>query len=224
MIKHLSSVILALFLLLTISLSAQDADWWLNEPYRLVQTNLREIDAADFDMKVYVESLQDMGANTVLINVGGIVANYYTDLEFHYRNPNLKFDLIEELIPKLHDAGIRVMGRFDFSKLNEEMADKNPDWLYVNIRGEYVNYNHQVHTSVNGGYQQEYAFKILSEALERFPLDNLRVELFIEEYMDESQLCLEAHSLPPGGTLAGPLNLLLNAEVLGLIEENLLLA
>lgn len=170
---RLSSVILVLLLLVTITLSAQDARWWLNEPYRLVQTNLREIDAADFDMEVYVESLQDMGANTVLINVGGIVANYYTDLEFHYRNPNLKFDLIEELIPKLHDAGIRVMGRFDFSKLNEEMAAKNPDWLYVNIRGEHVNYNGQVHTSVNGGYQQAYSFKILSEALERFPLDGV---------------------------------------------------
>jgi hypothetical protein len=65
------------------ALTAQDANWWLNEPYRLVQTNLREIDARDFDMDVYVESLLDIGANTVLINVGGIVANYYTDLEFY---------------------------------------------------------------------------------------------------------------------------------------------
>ena len=102
------------------AMPGQEARWWLNEPYRLVQTNLREIDARDFDIDVYVKSLQDMGANTVLINVGGIVANYYTDLEFQYRNPYLKFDLIEEVVGALHDAGIRVMGRFDFSKLNEE--------------------------------------------------------------------------------------------------------
>jgi hypothetical protein len=44
---------------------------------------LREIDAIDFDIEVYVNSIIDMGANTVLINVGGIVANYYTDFEFH---------------------------------------------------------------------------------------------------------------------------------------------
>ena len=159
--------------LCAVTMLAQEADWWLNEPYRLVQTNLREIDAKDFDIDVYVKSLQDIGANTVLINVGGIVANYYTDLEFQYRNPNLKFDLIQEVIGELHGAGLKVMGRFDFSKLNEELAAKKPEWLYVNIHGENVNYNGQVHTSVNGGYQQEYSFEILSEALERFPLDGV---------------------------------------------------
>ncbi len=166
---------ISLFLLTIISFTvvAQENSWWLNEPYRMVQTNLREIDAGDFNMDIYVESLTDMGANTVLLNVGGIVANYYTDLEYHYRNPYMKFDLIEEAISALHEAGLKVMGRFDFSKLNEEMAVKKPEWLYVNIHGETVNYNGQVHTSVNGGYQQEYAFQILSEALERFPLDGV---------------------------------------------------
>ena len=50
-------------------------EWWLQEPYRLIQTNLREIDAIDFDVDVYVNSLKEIGANTVLINVGGIGGN-----------------------------------------------------------------------------------------------------------------------------------------------------
>jgi hypothetical protein len=148
-------------------------EWWLEEPYRIVQTNLREIDAQDFDIGVYINSLTDIGANTVLINVGGIVANYYSDLEFHYRNPYMKFNLIEEVIDRLHNEGIRVIGRFDFSKLNEVHAEKNPDWLYVGTAGKTVNYNGQVHTCVNGGYQQEYSLKILDEALTKFPLDGV---------------------------------------------------
>ncbi|MDB4582678.1 beta-galactosidase trimerization domain-containing protein [Draconibacterium sp.] len=148
-------------------------EWWLEEPYRLIQTNLREIDAIDFDVDIYIKSLKDIGANTVLINVGGIVANYYTDMEFQYQNPNLKFDLINEVIGRLHNEGIRVMGRFDFSKLNEQLAAKKPEWLYKNLKGENVNYNGQVHTCVNGGYQQEYSLKILNEVLTKFPLDGV---------------------------------------------------
>jgi len=147
--------------------------WWLDEPFRLVQTNLREIDAIDFDTEVYVNSIKEIGANAVLINVGGIVANYYTDLEFQYRNPHLKIDMIQEVIGRLHNEGIRVIGRFDFSKLNEELAAKKPEWLYKSVKGETVNYNGQVHTCVNGGYQQEYSLAILKEALTRFPLDGV---------------------------------------------------
>lgn len=147
--------------------------WWFEEPYRIIQTNLREIDAIDFDVDVYINSLKDIGANAVLINVGGIVANYYTDLEYHFRNPNLKFDMIEAVIDRLHEEGIRVVGRFDFSKLNETLAAKRPEWLYKGVKGNHVNYNGQVHTCVNGGYQREYALKILDEALGRFPLDGV---------------------------------------------------
>jgi hypothetical protein len=148
-------------------------EWWLKEPYRLVQTNLREIDAIDFDIDVYVKSIEEMGANTVLINVGGIVANYYTDLEFHYQNPNLKFNMIKEVTDRLHQEGVRVIGRFDFSKINEQFAARNTSWLYKSVKGEHVNYNGQVHTCVNGGYQQEYSLKILKEALTNFPLDGV---------------------------------------------------
>jgi hypothetical protein len=148
-------------------------EWWLEEPFRLVQTNLREIDAIDFDLDVYVNSIKETGANIVLINVGGIVANYYTDLEFHYQNPNLNFDMITEVTGRLHQEEIRVMGRFDFSKLNEDLAVQKPEWLYKSVSGEAVNYNGQVHTCVNGGYQQEYSLAILKEALTKFPLDGV---------------------------------------------------
>jgi hypothetical protein len=141
-----------------------DSTWWNRTPLRFIQTNLREIDV-DMDQDIYIQSLLDVSANLVLINVGGIVANYPTSLDFHYRNPRLKGDLVGELVEKLHAKGMKVIGRFDFSKLNETLAFKKPEWLYVGTDGQYVNYNGQVHTCVNGGYQQEYGFKILKEAI-----------------------------------------------------------
>jgi len=146
--------------------------WWLTKPMRLVQTNLREIDAT-LDVETYMQHVRQFNANVVMINVGGIVANYPTELACHYRNPYLRSDLVGKLIERLKGNGIRVIGRFDFSKVNETIAAKHPEWLYKGVKGEFVNYNGQVHTCVNGGYQQESLFKILGEAIERYPLDGV---------------------------------------------------
>ena len=149
-----------------------DASWWNRAPFRLVQTNLREIDAT-MDVDAYVQSMVDASVNTVLINVGGIVANYPTKLPYEYRNPYMKGDLVGDLVKGLKAKGIRVIGRFDFSKINEKLAVEKPEWLYVGTDGKNVNYNGQVHTCINGGYQQQYAFDILKEAITNYPLDGI---------------------------------------------------
>ena len=149
-----------------------DASWWNRAPFRLVQTNLREVDA-NMDVDAYVQSMVDASANTVLINVGGIVANYPTKLAYHYRNPFMKGDLVGDLVKGLHSKGIKVIGRFDFSKINEKLAAQKPEWLYVGTHGKNVNYNGQVHTCINGGYQQQYGFEILKEAITNYQLDGV---------------------------------------------------
>jgi len=151
--------------------SADDNSWWLT-PHRLIQTNLREIDAT-MDTDQYVREVKELGANIVLFNVGGIVANYPTELEYHWRNTFMKGDLVGETLKKLHKAGIKMIGRFDFSKINQKYAADHPEWLYVSEKGEHVNYNGQVHTCVMGDYQQDYLLEILKEALTRYPLDGV---------------------------------------------------
>ena len=162
-----------MFFVTNISIAAdqQEEPWWLT-PQRLLQTNLREIDAT-MDVDQYIREVQDFGANIVLFNVGGIVANYPTELEFHWRNTFMKEDLVGQVLPRLHAVGIKMMGRFDFSKINETYATQHPEWLYVSEAGEHVNYNGQVHTCLMGGYQQDYMFKILKEAATRYPLDGV---------------------------------------------------
>src|SRR5688500_18929831 len=81
-----SSINSANFDLSSIDPGRYDSTWWNRAPYRLVQTNLREIDAT-MDVNAYVQSIVDAGANVVLINVGGIVANYPTKLAYQFRNP-----------------------------------------------------------------------------------------------------------------------------------------
>jgi hypothetical protein len=82
-------------------------------------------------------------------------------------------DLVGETLTKLHKAGIKMIGRFDFSKINQKYAASHPEWLYVSEKGEHVNYNGQVHTCVMGSYQQDYLLEILKEALTKYPLDGV---------------------------------------------------
>ncbi len=146
--------------------------WWLEKPMRMIQTNLREIDA-DLDVDQYIQRLVEFSADVVLFNVGGIVANYPTNLEWQFRNPYLKDDLVGKVIERVHKAGIRFLARFDFSKINEIYAKQHPEWLYKSVRGETVTYNGQVHTCICAGYQQEYALRILDEACKRYPIDGV---------------------------------------------------
>jgi hypothetical protein len=138
----------------------------------MVQTNLREIDAV-LDAETYVRNVKEFAVDVVLFNTGGIVANYPTSLPFHFPNPHLKGDLAGDMLERLKREGIRFLARFDFSKVNEALAAKHPEWLYVSLKGEPVNYNGQVATCVNGPYQQECSLEILGEVLARYAIDGV---------------------------------------------------
>ena len=117
--------------------------WWMQKPMRMIQTNLREIDAS-LDVEEYVQKLKEYSANVVLFNVGGIVANYPTKLPFHYKNPYMNDDLAGKVLDRVKQEGIRFGARFDFSKVNEVLAEEHPEWLYVSPGGNIINYNGQV--------------------------------------------------------------------------------
>jgi len=163
--------LLSLYLVNVARCEDQASQWWL-KPHRMLQTNLREIDAT-MDIDRYIQDLKDWKVNVVKFNVGGIVANYPTEVKYHWRNTFMKGDLTDTVLKRLHAEGIRMAGRFDVSKINEKFAAEHPEWLYVSEAGKNVNYNGQVHTCLSGGYQQEYMYEFLAEALDRYPLDGV---------------------------------------------------
>ena len=62
--------------------------WWIDYPWRMVQTNLREIDMEDIDAAQFARSLKEYHATVVTLNAAGIIASYETDLDFQPRNPS----------------------------------------------------------------------------------------------------------------------------------------
>ena len=109
-----------------------DERWWKREPIRFLQTNLSENDST-VDPKALVAAVADFGANTFLMNMGGIVAQYPTRVPFHYPSTFLPpgRDLFGDVVRAAHARKVRVVGRFDLSKTQKPVFDAHPEWFFV---------------------------------------------------------------------------------------------
>jgi hypothetical protein len=148
-------------------------DWWHTKQWRLIQTNLREIDMRDIKATQVVTDLQSFQANVLMINAAGIIASYPTKLPFHYQSPYLTGDSLHDILDACHAAGIRVFARTDFSKVRRPIYENHPDWAYISLKGQIVDYNGDVHVCINGPYQQIYALRIIEELLNTHDFDGI---------------------------------------------------
>ena len=146
-------------------------EWWKHE-YRVLQTNLREIDALQ-DPREIARATRDFGANVIVSNIGGIVAFYPTQLPLHYRNPFMKSDFAGEMIAAAHEQGLAYIGRFDLSKAMKPALDAHPEWFMRNRDGSVREYAGTYQACPNGGWAQDYSLQILKEGVERHDVDGL---------------------------------------------------
>ena len=149
------------------------ADWWAKKNWRMIQTNLREIDMQDIRADQVVADLQDFKANGLMINAAGIIASYPTKLPFHFQSPYLTGDSLQDIIAACHVADIRVVARTDFSKVRRPIYEMYPDWASVTHDGRVIDYNGDVQVCLNGNYQQDYALRIIEELLTTHEFDGI---------------------------------------------------
>lgn len=147
--------------------------WWERRPWRLIQTNLREIDMRDIDARGYVQSLRWFRATIAMINTSGIIASYPTKLDFHTQSEFLTGDSLATIIDACHAADIRVVARTDFSKVRRHLYERHPEWAYVPPGGGIVDENGDVHVCINGAYQQQYALRIIEETVTTLDVDGI---------------------------------------------------
>lgn len=174
------------------------ANWWQEEPIRLVQTNLREIDAR-FGPRQIVREVEAFGANAILFSVGGIVSFYPTRLRFQTPVPYLCAgralertplyggpvdsewavrDFVGEAVDEAHALGLRFIARLDLSKCHKHVYESRPEWFFRRPDGKPQLYNGLYSTCVSGGYYQEYSFEIMREILERYKIDGFFFNMF----------------------------------------------
>ncbi len=171
--RWLGVVALWLALCFPVCTLADTPGWWKRNNLRVVQTNLPDFVAAEIDPERFVTDLVEMSANTLIINVGGIMAFYPTELEYHYRNPHAADNLIGDIVRKCHERGIKVIVRVDFSRLHRQVFDKHPDWCYQSVEGERMVNDDIYVVSINAPYVQEKAFEIIQEIMDTYPIDGI---------------------------------------------------
>lgn len=157
--------------------------WW-KEPLRVIQTNLQVLDTPKMDPEKIARETYDMGGNVLVMNVGGIVAWYESQVPFHYVNPYLPkdYDLLARLIEECHKRNIRLVARYDFSKAYDKAYQLRPQWFARKEDGTAGTtgalrpgeWDLLYTTCINGGYRNgDVALKVLKESLERYDIDGV---------------------------------------------------
>ena len=139
-----------------------------------------------------MSAVHEAGANTFLVNMGGIVAQYPTRAPFHYPSTFLPpgRDLFGEALREAHARRMRVIGRFDLSKTQKAVYDAHPEWFFRRTNGEPAIYNGLYSTCINGDYYRRHALAILTEALERYEVDGLFFNMFGNPSADYSGVAM----------------------------------
>jgi hypothetical protein len=153
-----------------------DIPWWKANNLRVMQANLPAYEAT-LNPDSLVADLQHFSINTLIINAGGIMAFYPTKLQYHYTNPYMQPTMLRDVIEKCHNAGIRVIVRFDFSRAHKSIFDAHPDWFYISPKGEHIINDDMYAVSINAPYEQEWLFRIVDEVIESYPIDGIFINM-----------------------------------------------
>lgn len=157
--------------------------WW-KQPLRVIQPNMQVRDTHHINPDRLAKQLSDMGANTAVFNVGGIYAWYKSEVPEHTINEYLpeNTDLLMDIINALHKRNIRFIARFDFSKAEDSIYLRNPQWFVRDINREPQiigskrpgNWSLLMSTCINGEYRtDQVAIPVLTEVMDRYPIDGI---------------------------------------------------
>jgi hypothetical protein len=171
--------------------AAEETRAWWRLPFGMFQTNLREIDAT-LDVEAVLDYIQQHGADAWLVNAGGILSFFPTELPFQTRNPYLAQrpggDMLGDAVRGAHARGLRLVARMDFSKVSAKIAAEHPEWLYVSPSGQSQVYSGLFSVCPNGRYYQAKTFQALDEVIDRYPVDGFFFNWFGFNEVDYSKV------------------------------------
>ncbi len=148
------------------------AEPWYRTTRRWGQTNLTEIDPQRYDRDFWTAHWRRSAVQGVIVNAGGIVAYYPSDVDLHYRAERLgDRDLFGEIAADARKEGLALLARMDCNRALPEFYQAHPDWFVVRSNGEPVVSQGRYVACVNSPYYHEHIPRILSEVIDRYRPD-----------------------------------------------------
>ncbi len=115
---------------LTRGLRGAEGTPWYATMRRCGQLNLNERDPLTLDVAAWTDYWAELKVDAVLLNGGGILAFYPTEVPHHRRSEFLGTrDLFGELTSAARRRGLRVVARMDCNYAYEEALRARPEWF-----------------------------------------------------------------------------------------------
>src|SRR6266849_3559992 len=109
---------------------------WYATMRRCGQINFNERDPLSMDTEAWADYWSSLKVDAVLLNGGGILAFYPTEVPYHRRSQFLgTSDLFGEMTAATRRRGMRVVARMDCNLAYEDALKAHPDWFERNSDG-----------------------------------------------------------------------------------------
>jgi hypothetical protein len=141
---------------------------WYRTALRWGQTNLVEIDPGRYDHAWWRAQWRRTRVQGVIVNAGGIVAYYPSEVPFHNRAAALDGrDLYGEIVRAAREEGLKVIARMDSNRVTAEFYRAHPDWIAIDQDGQPYRAAERYVTCINSPYYGEYLPQIMQEVIRR---------------------------------------------------------
>lgn len=142
---------------------------WFRRAQRWGQVNLAELDPTRIDLNLWRAQWRSTALQGVVVNAGGIVAYYPTEVPLHRRAQFLgKRDLFGELRSAAAEDGLAVFARMDSNRADESFYRAHQDWFAEDAEGKPYRVTELFVACVNSPYYTDYIPAILREIATRY--------------------------------------------------------
>ncbi len=150
---------------------------WYDRPMRWAQLSFVEDDPGNYSLDFWLDYFKKVHADAALLDAGGCVAFYPTQIPLHYRSKWLgDRDTFGEIAAACRKLGMNVVARTDSHACHQDVYDAHPDWIAVdehgNKRRHWADKDYWV-TCALGPYNFEFMTAVHREIMTKYMADSI---------------------------------------------------